>query len=139
MPRHGNGQSLAEEPISQEEALRRELGGRIAEVRSRLRISQGALARRLGITRTRLGRWEKGSHAPSLVQLVRLGLALRTTVDELLTGQATAPAAGSPLPDAGDIALTRRQRAQVSGCVEALLQVLGDEAMPIARRARPRS
>lgn len=105
--------AVEEEGGAEEEALRQKLGSQIVAFRTRLRISQTSLARQLGITRTRLGRWEKGSHAPSLGQILRLSGALRTTVDELLAGS-----------DGRGGSLTREQRTRLSGCVQALLKVL---------------
>jgi transcriptional regulator with XRE-family HTH domain len=110
--RHNRSEAV-EEVNAEEEALRQKLGDRIVAFRTRLRVSQTALARQLGIGRTRLTKWEKGSHSPSLGQLLRLSVALRTTVDELL---------GGPNPEGGS--LTREQRTRLSGCVQALLKVL---------------
>ena len=41
-----------------------ELGRRIVRLRTERGWSQGALARRLGMSRCRLGKWERGLHGP---------------------------------------------------------------------------
>lgn len=74
-----------------EEVVRRDVGRRIARLRDRLGMTQGDLAERLGVTRGRISHWERGSHAPSLAQLIDLGRALQTRVDKLLLGDLPEP------------------------------------------------
>ncbi len=66
---------------------RRELGRRIVQLRKRRRWSQGELAGRLGVTRERVGNWERGEHAPPLEALAALGEVLRVPLDELVLGR----------------------------------------------------
>ncbi|MEO6193784.1 MAG: helix-turn-helix transcriptional regulator [Thermoanaerobaculia bacterium] len=64
-----------------------ELGTRIA----RLRIEKGwerlLLAEKLGVSRDRLSKWERGENAPPLAILVALTILFEVTVDELVTGK----------------------------------------------------
>lgn len=63
------------------------MGRRIVQIRKRRRWSQGELARRLGVTRERVGNWERGDHAPPLEALAALGEVLRVSLDELVSGK----------------------------------------------------
>ena len=75
-----------------EARVRRELGQRIVGKRIERGMSQVALAKVLGIDRSRLGKWERGHHAPLLAQLMALATVLGSSLDELLTGRSPAPA-----------------------------------------------
>jgi transcriptional regulator with XRE-family HTH domain len=55
-------------------------------MRAKKRWSRAELARRLGTTRTRLLRWERGS-IPSLDKLILLSQVFETTLDLLLAGR----------------------------------------------------
>jgi len=66
---------------------RHELGRRIVQLRKRRRWSQADLAGRLGVTRERVGNWERGEHAPPLEALAALGEVLRVPLDELVLGR----------------------------------------------------
>jgi len=70
-----------------EKKLRRDMGRRIAKARTEQNMSQTKLARKLGIDRSRLSKWERGLHAPLLQQLVALAQALSLSLDHLLTGE----------------------------------------------------
>jgi transcriptional regulator with XRE-family HTH domain len=72
-------------PSNQE--LRWELGRRIVRLRSGRGWSRDQLARRLRVTRERLGHWERGSHAPPMVALIDLGRVLEVSMDELMIGK----------------------------------------------------
>lgn len=63
------------------------MGRRIVQLRKRRRWSQGELAKRLGVTRERVGNWERGDHAPPLEALAAIGEVLRVTLDELVSGR----------------------------------------------------
>jgi len=63
------------------------MGERILKLRKRWQWSQGELAGRLGVTRERVGNWERGENAPPVEALVALGEVLRVSVDELLHGK----------------------------------------------------
>jgi transcriptional regulator with XRE-family HTH domain len=70
-----------------------ELGRRIVRLRKALNWSRGELAKRVGVSRERLGHWERGSHTPPLKGLVDLSRELGTSIDELVTGEVAAPRA----------------------------------------------
>jgi transcriptional regulator with XRE-family HTH domain len=72
---------------------KRELGQRIVRIRKRKGWKQTELARRLEVTRERLGRWERGVRTPSLEDLAALSEVLAVPLEELGLGQA-----GEPLP-----------------------------------------
>lgn len=63
------------------------LGTRIARLRQQAGMSQGMLARRLGITAAALGAYEQERRGPSAAMLVRLSEILGVSVDYLLTGE----------------------------------------------------
>ncbi len=71
-------------------ALRKEVGLKIAEVRKRRGWSQGELATALEISQKRLGKWERGLHAPSLEDLEKLSEVLEVPLAELGLGLRTA-------------------------------------------------
>jgi transcriptional regulator with XRE-family HTH domain len=70
-----------------EKKLRRDMGLRIAKARTEQNMSQTKLAKKLGIDRSRLSKWERGLHAPLLQQLVALAQALSLSLDHLMTGE----------------------------------------------------
>jgi transcriptional regulator with XRE-family HTH domain len=63
------------------------LGRRIRALRRRLSLSQAKLAGHLSIHRSRLAKWESGTHAPPPEMLPPLAQRLGVSLDELLTGQ----------------------------------------------------
>lgn len=72
---------------AQPKELAAAMGRRIVQLRKRRKWSQGELAKRLGITRERVGNWERGDHAPPLEALAALGEILRVSLDELVSGK----------------------------------------------------
>jgi len=72
---------------SRPKSLTAVMGERILQLRKRWQWSQGELAERLGVTRERVGNWERGENAPPVEALVALGEVLRVSVDELLRGK----------------------------------------------------
>jgi len=81
-----NGKIAESSEDELERKLRRDMGRRIAKARTALNMSQAELARKLGIERSRLSKWECGLHAPLLKQLVALAQALSLSLDNLITG-----------------------------------------------------
>ncbi len=63
-----------------------ERGQRIIRMRKAKGWSQGELARRAGIDRTRLGKWERGVHDPRLDGLTRLAEILGVEAALLVSG-----------------------------------------------------
>ncbi len=84
-----------------------ELGRRIVRLRRALGWSRDELARRVRVTRERLGHWERGTHTPPLKALVRLGRALGASMDELMTGESRQDAPPAP-------SLSRQERAEAA-------------------------
>lgn len=114
-----------------DQQLRWDLGQRIIETRSRQGISQRDLAASLGISRSRLGKWECGSHAPPLCALVAIAEALEVTLDELVRGRIPAgPRAGT---------LTPVQRDALGGALHMLSRVLSADSEGPSRPIRQRS
>ena len=64
-----------------------ELGARIARLRTEKGWERPVLARKLGVSRDRLAKWERGKNAPPLAILVSLRTLLEVTLDELVTGK----------------------------------------------------
>ena len=94
--------------------LQRDLGLQIVTLREGRGWSQGELAKRLGVDRSLLGRWERGQGAPSLEDLTALAALFGATLDELVFGRKAAPA---PLP--------ADQREQLVRLLAGLGRVLG--------------
>lgn len=67
--------------------MRKELGRRVVEIRERRGWNQGELARRLGVPRDRLGKWERGVNGPSLEDLAELSEVLEVPLEELGLGR----------------------------------------------------
>jgi len=67
--------------------LRQELGRRLVLKRKRKGWTQAELARRMGVSRGRLGKWELGLNAPSLEDLVALSEVLDVGFEELGLGR----------------------------------------------------
>jgi transcriptional regulator with XRE-family HTH domain len=75
--------------------LRQVLGRRIVQARKRKGWSQEKLARRLEVSKGRVGKWERGLHTPSLEDVAKLSGVLEVTLEELILG-ARAPAPEIP-------------------------------------------
>jgi putative transcriptional regulator len=73
--------------LSTKDPLCRELGKRIVRARERRGWKQADLAKRLGVPRERLGKWERGLHAPSLEDLAALSEVLEMPLGELGVGR----------------------------------------------------
>ncbi len=104
-----------------------ELSRRIVRLRRALGWSRGELARRVRVSRERLGHWERATHSPPLRALVSLGRVLGVSMDELLTG--------TTRDDALSVAaLSRHERAEaarhfrsLNRCLTPLLRQPGDD------------
>jgi transcriptional regulator with XRE-family HTH domain len=70
----------------EDQEWRRLVGRRIGRMREHLHLTQVELARRLGVPRSRLAKWESGANAPPLRTLAQLAGMLGLSADELLTG-----------------------------------------------------
>jgi transcriptional regulator with XRE-family HTH domain len=79
--------------------FREDFGQRLASLRARKGWSQGDLARRLGVPRWKVGKWEQGCYSPAAEDLVPLSEVLTVPVGELLTGERL-----QPLPPAEGLA-----------------------------------
>jgi len=74
-----------QDPSSQE--LLWDLSRRIVRLRRTRGWSRDDLAKRLRVTRERLGHWERGSHSPPMKSLIDLGRVLEVSMDELMIGK----------------------------------------------------
>jgi putative transcriptional regulator len=83
--------------------LTKNLGLRIVGIRKRRGWSQAQLAKRLGVPRERLGKWERGLNAPSLDDLSALSEVLEVPLEELGLGRAPK----EPIPTAELTAVIR--------------------------------
>jgi transcriptional regulator with XRE-family HTH domain len=104
--------------------LRRELGRRLVELRGRRKWSQRELAKRVGVDRSRLAKWERGASIPSLSMLGALCRALGVTPNELLIEE---DERGSGM------LLTLSQKERLAEAVRTLLGFL-ETSMPNGRR-----
>lgn len=74
-----------------EEAVILRLAQNIGERRRALGLTQAQLAERLGVDTETLSRFERGKHAPTLKNLIRLAGLLQTTVADLLAEDGQRP------------------------------------------------
>ena len=95
----------------------RELGARIAQLRSEKGWTQLDLARRLEVSRERLSKWELGRHEPPLEMVVALCDALDVSIDELMTS--------SPAPQVAECVETLQEAARIVAKIEGLLRRAG--------------
>lgn len=66
---------------------KQQLGQRIVQIRQRKKWKQTELATQLEVSRERVGRWERGVAAPSVVELAALSEALEVPMEELGLGR----------------------------------------------------
>jgi len=105
--------------------LCRLIGLRIVQARKRRGWNQEALAKRMGVSRRVVGRWERGMNSPSLEALVKLAAVLEAPTDELLLGK---PAPVPQIPAA--------QRSQAAGYLNGFLQAIG---WPLPKKGKAKS
>jgi len=74
-----------------EDAAILQVAKNIARRRRQLGLTQAQLAERLGIETETLSRFERGKHAPTLRNLIRLAELLQTTVADLLAEHKRTP------------------------------------------------
>ena len=101
--------------FSEETVLKAALGKRIMQLREARDWSQAELARRVGVERTTLLRWERGA-TPPLGKLLALSQVLETTLDALIAGRTADPAPES---------LTPEQRRAAAGHLNQIASLLG--------------
>ena len=65
---------------------------RIQELRKQQNLSQGALAKALGISRQAVSKWENGASVPDMQNLILLAEILDTEVEYLASGTKPEPA-----------------------------------------------
>ena len=77
-----------EDRSPEERKLRVAIGKRLSQLRKKKSWTQAELALRLGVTRIKLARWERGV-LPPVRMLILLSEVLDTTLDALLAGRST--------------------------------------------------
>lgn len=107
-----NGPEVFDSEEENELRLRREVGHRLMELRSRRNWTQTELGRRVGVHRSRLGKWEAGANEPPLALLLALCRELGVTPNELLLGEH------------GTEPLSRAQRELLSQAAQTLLSFI---------------
>jgi len=63
------------------------IGERISELRARENITQGELARVMGVSRQAVSKWETDQSSPDTLNLIRLAEVLDTDIEYLATGR----------------------------------------------------
>ena len=107
------------------------VGARIREARQAMGLSQEALARAIGVSRSAVAQWETGRAGQVRANLARIASTLAVSMEYVLTGNGT-PQQG-PAADSGDeLALLRLYRA----CTEEDRAFLLRTASRMARQAR---
>lgn len=89
------------------------IGERVHRLRRAKGLTRTELGERLGVSRQRVGNWERGLNTPALGMLLGLARELGVTVDELITGE--------PAPRAW---LNREQREEAERLLERLRSLL---------------
>jgi len=74
-------------PAPSNPAFRKSLGVRIKTLRKQANLTQKDLAKEVGITPQQLNKYESGLNLPPADMLAKLGKALDTTIDYLVTGE----------------------------------------------------
>jgi transcriptional regulator with XRE-family HTH domain len=72
----------------------KQIGQRIKEARKAANLTQADVASEVGVSRQAISAWERGSSIPSVLEMRLLGLALGASLDYLVCGVKTIPAAG---------------------------------------------
>jgi transcriptional regulator with XRE-family HTH domain len=101
-----------------EERLRIELGRRLVARREQRGWTRAELARHVGVSMNRLGKWEIGHHAPGLMHLFVLALHLEISLDELITGRPWSGASGEL--DRGRLESAAGLARRLSGLLDSL-------------------
>jgi transcriptional regulator with XRE-family HTH domain len=73
--------------VMQDDAIRKELGLRIKQLRKDKGWTQKELANQVGCSSPQLNKYEAGQNTPPLDRLLQFATALNTTIDFLITGQ----------------------------------------------------
>lgn len=94
-----------------EEVVVLRVGRNIGERRRALGLTQAQLAERLGVDTETLSRFERGKHAPTLKNLIRLAALLQTTVADLLAEESRQPSEGATIVTAWLDVLSSEDRA----------------------------
>jgi transcriptional regulator with XRE-family HTH domain len=115
-----------------EKRARIDLGRRIVELRERTGMLQLELARRVGIERSRLSKWERGLHHPLVHHLVSIADALEVPLDLLFRGEIP------PAPPQGAPPLETNVRATLARVVSSLNRLLHPESSRRQRLTPPK-
>jgi transcriptional regulator with XRE-family HTH domain len=108
---------IAESASERARDVVRDLGARIARLRSEKGWTQPDLARRLEVSRERLSKWERGKHEPPLDMVMALCDVLEVSIDELVTG--------SPAPEVAGYVELLQEAARIVMRIEPLLRRAG--------------
>lgn len=66
------------------------VGGRLLAARQAARLTQEQVAKRLVVTRQAVSSWERGTHAPSIVEMMSLISLYGVSADHILYGMDSA-------------------------------------------------
>lgn len=113
-----------------EEAVILRVAQNIGARRRALGLTQAQLAERLGVDTETLSRFERGKHAPTLKNLIRLAGLLQTTVADLLAEEGQQPSEDATIMTVWLDALSPTDRA----FAKAMLKQCCDHL--VARQAR---
>jgi transcriptional regulator with XRE-family HTH domain len=105
---------LTSSAYAEEVEMETRIGERVHRLRREKGLRRAELAKRLGVSRQRVGNWERGLNTPSFGVLPRLARELGVTVDELITGEPGISGGLSP-----------EKRKEAGQLLEALRRLLG--------------
>ena len=77
--------------------MEQNLSQRLADLRKENKLSQEALAEKMGLSRQAISKWERGESAPDTENLILLSGIYGITLDELLHGKETKETAEEPI------------------------------------------
>ncbi len=110
------GDYLEEAEKPSPESLETQIGQRVHRLRREKGLKRIELAGRLGVSRQRVGNWERGVNTPTLEILPGLARELGVTVDELITGE--------PWPQV-EVGLSPEKKREAGRLLDALRRLLG--------------
>lgn len=108
-----------------EEAVVLRVAHNIGQRRRALGLTQAQLAERLGVDTETLSRFERGKHAPTLKNLIRLAGLLQTTVADLLAEEGQQPSNDATIVTAWLDVLSPSDRAFAMAMLKQCCDYLG--------------
>ena len=94
--------------------MEQNLSQRLADLRKENKLSQEALAEKMGLSRQAISKWERGESAPDTENLIMLSGIYGITLDELLHGKETKETAEEPIEKPIEETEPKEEAAEIS-------------------------